>query len=63
MLAALGGFAGIIEIINGILKFPAAVRSLIILLQKTPVEQHNDLVAGLQKKFDTYEQTGRPSWD
>lgn len=54
--------ASILTIIQGVLQFPAQVTALIKILQATPAQQHDQLVAAMQKEADTLKQTGRPTW-
>ena len=52
----------ILEIINGVLKFPEAVLKLIRVLQKTPAQKHEDLLKRMDEEFTRFEEEGRPSW-
>jgi len=55
-------FAAILELINGVLKFPDAVLKLVRALQKTPQEKHEDLLKRMDEEFKRFEETGRPTW-
>ena len=55
-------FAAILELINGVLKFPDAVLKLVRALQKTPQEKHEDLLKRMDEEFKRFEETGWPTW-
>jgi hypothetical protein len=55
-------FGVILEIINGVLKFPDAVLKLVRVLQKTPAEKRDDLLKKMDEEFQKFEDTGRPTW-
>jgi hypothetical protein len=55
--------AAILEIIQGVLKFPAEVLSLIRILRDTPEESREKIMIAMQKESDQLDKTGRPTWD
>ena len=55
------GIAAWIELVRGILAFPAAASALIKQLSKTPEEKHDALVAEVEKQAESFRKTGRPS--
>lgn len=56
------GFWAIIEVITAVLKAPAEIRALIILLSKTPEEKRQEIMARVQRDFDESAKTGRPTF-
>ena len=56
-------FLEIIALIKGVLEFPDAVLKLIKALQSTPSEKHDAMMAASQKEWDSFKETGRPTWD
>jgi hypothetical protein len=56
------GAGDIIELIKGILEFPAAILALIQILRKTPLEKHRDLLERMRSESQRFEETGRPTW-
>jgi len=52
----------ILEIINGVLKFPDAVLRLIRILFKTDQQKHDDILKSAEEAARKFEDTGRPSW-
>ena len=54
--------AAIIAIIPGFFKFFDEVSAYIKLLQKTPEEKHEALVAKVQGVFNEKDDQGRPKW-
>lgn len=55
-------FAGWLEILQGVLKFPGELLQLIRIIQKTPAEKHDDLVQAAAKESDKWNTEGRPTW-
>jgi len=54
--------ATITEIVLGVLKFPETVLKFVKIIQKTPLEKHEALLAKLQEETTKFEETGRPTW-
>ena len=54
--------AVILEIINGVLKFPDAVLRLIRVLSKTDQQKHDDILKSAEEAARKFENEGRPSW-
>lgn len=54
-------FAGIIEIVKGVLAFPDQILKLIQVLKKTPQEKHDELLAKIASEAKQFEDTGRPT--
>jgi len=54
--------AAILEIIQGVLKFPDSILQLVRVLQATPAEQHQAIILSVQAQSDNYKKTGRPQW-
>ena len=52
----------LLEIINGVLKFPTECLKLIRFLKKTPTEKREDLMKRMDEEFQRFEDTGRPTW-
>jgi hypothetical protein len=46
----------------GFFKFFDEVNAYIKVLQKTPIEQHESLVAAIQAEAKRFEDEGRPTW-
>lgn len=57
------GLTGWIAIITAALKFPDAIMRFVVLLQKTPQEQHEALLQAGEAEAASLAQTGRPSWN
>lgn len=57
------GLTDILEIIKAVLKFPEVVLSFVKLIQKTPQENHTDLIKIMAQEAEKYEDTGRPTWN
>lgn len=55
--------ATFVEIALGVLKFPETVLKFVKLIQKTPLEKHEALLAKLQEEATHFETTGRPKWE
>lgn len=55
--------AAILEIIQGVLKFPDAILRLVRVLKATPEEQHQKLVSQIEAEAKQLEETGRPTWE
>lgn len=55
--------AVILEIINGVLKFPDSVLKLIRVLQKTPQQKHDDILKAAEDAAQKFMDTGRPTWE
>lgn len=55
--------SAILSLIIGILQFPAQMSAFLKILQKTPEEQHNALIASIQAQSAAYQASGRPNWD
>lgn len=53
----------IISILLGVFKFWDQVTWLVKFLQVTPEEQHEQIIAKIQKEADAIAQGGRPNWD
>ena len=56
------GFAEILTIVSGIMKFWSEVVWLVKFLQKTPEEKKQEIMAKIKTEAENFEQTGRPSW-
>jgi hypothetical protein len=52
--------ATIIELIMGLLRFPKEVSALVLLLSKTPVEKHDEILKSIMDQQKYMENTGRP---
>lgn len=48
-------------LISGILSFPDKILPFIKMLQTTPEQQHDAIIAEIQKQADAYKTTGRPT--
>lgn len=57
------GFAGWIELVTLVLKFPENALALVRALDKTPVERHDELVKKIDEEQKKFQETGRPTWD
>lgn len=55
--------SAILEIIQGVLKFPDAVLALVRALKDTPEESRQKVLAAMQKEADSLAATGRPDWN
>lgn len=55
--------ASILEIIDGLLKFPNEILALVKMLKGTASEADAAIVAKAQSDWDTLQKTGRPTWD
>lgn len=56
--------AVILEIINGVLKFPTEILKLIRILKQTPEQAHQALIDQISKEAETYLEKGtRPNWN
>lgn len=51
-----------IALITAALKFPDSIMALVKILQDTPEEQHDKLVAAIQSEQENMKKTGRPTW-
>lgn len=56
------GFAEIIGIISGILKFWDQVTWLVRILRDSPEEKREEIMIRIRKEADTLKETGRPTW-
>jgi hypothetical protein len=52
----------ILDLIRGVIQFPAALLKLIHVLRKTPQENHEDLLKRVGDESKKFEDTGRPTW-
>ena len=53
----------ILQAIMAALKFPDALRTLILLLEKTPVEKQTEIVQRVNQEMEDVLGGGRPKWD
>ena len=53
----------ILQAIMAALKFPDALRALILLLEKTPVEKQTEIVQRVNQEMEDVLGGGRPKWD
>lgn len=51
-----------VTIIQGVLAFPKSILQVVQVFQKTPEQNHEELVASIQVESQKYQQTGRPTW-
>lgn len=56
-------FASFLAVITGVFKFFDEVKWLVQLLQKTPAEKHDQLIAQMQKEAASWAAGDRPVWD
>lgn len=56
------GLVEIIDLIKGVLQFPGVILQFIQLLRKTPEQKHEELMIGIRKEAQKFEDTGRPTW-
>lgn len=56
------GLIQILDIIKGVLQFPATILEFIKILRKTPQENHEDLLKRIGEESKKFEDTGRPTW-
>ena len=52
----------ILSAIAAAFQFPAELGAFIILIQKTPEQNRQGVLAAIQKESDAIDQTGRPTW-
>jgi hypothetical protein len=57
------GLAEIVTLIIGVLKFPDTVLEFVKILQKTPEQKHDDLLKKVAAEAQSFEDTGRPTWE
>jgi hypothetical protein len=51
-----------LELLKSIFQFPNALLQFAKLLQKTPTEKHEALLAKIAAEAKVFEDTGRPTW-
>jgi len=56
------GLVEIIDLIKGVLQFPAAILEFVKLLRKTPEEKHEDLLKKIAEESEKFSDIGRPTW-
>lgn len=56
-------FAVVLEIIQGLLRFPGEILSLIRILGGVPAEKRQGLLKSIQEEALALQKDGRPTWD
>jgi len=56
------GFAEIIALITGILKFLPEIRKLVLVLEKSPAQRAAGISTLLSEESEKLRTTGRPTW-
>lgn len=54
-------FLEIVKLFFALVKFPSEVRALVLLLEKTPEEKRQAIMAKIQAESDRSAETGRPA--
>ncbi len=53
----------ILDLVKGVIQFPATILQFVKILQKTPQENHEYLLIKLNNESHVFEETGRPTWN
>lgn len=56
-------FTAILGVISGVFKFWDQVMLLVKILQGTPEEHHEAIMAAIALEAEKFKQTGRPEWN
>ena len=56
------GLTQIIDLIKGVLQFPAVILEFVKILRKTPQENHESLLKRMAEESQKFSETGRPTW-